>query len=644
MQVLAAPGPPVKSIAELQAENAAQKAEIEKLQNKNKKLAQALAGFLKLQKEMTATGEKYMKIIKEWDSLSTKAEDAVAGITTTEDSLPALPEKTSQQPAGSLTRQLSAREEVLTIPSGRVSLSSSPSFKRKPMSNDVQALIEQQPPLPQDLFDTLLTFPLFREFPSLVLRRLGMATYEMRRQAGSVLVIEGTEAAELYFLVGGSVTIWSGGKEISGLQAPAFFGELGILFQMNRTATVIAETDCFLVVITKQKLDSTLQMYPDSQEKLAALTKSKSTWWAQQNYVTPASGFTSANSTRPSTPSENQDPIVADQQAPDVKAFGGEFVTELMRRDIRKLPLFSNAPDTFVDRLAMRLQCQSYQPGEWIINFHEPSDGMYFLLSGCVEVVGPTGTVHAEMQSGAFFGEVGILMQVTRTASIRAKKMNNVINAEGDYLEEDQVKLFKLGKGDLDEVVGDFPEVQLKIKETAEKRFELIQMRAKMEAEKPATSPLETAKQAAPTDSFDLEITERSLNQLPLFAGVAPSILAELAAKMPRRDWDKGGMIIECGNDAESMFFLAAGDVDVISEFGEVVDTAAGPTAYFGEVALLEHVPRTASIRCRTACSTYELKKKDFTNMMERNPEFASKIEETSKDRMQKYLMRNVLA
>lgn len=94
-----------------------------------------------------------------------------------------------------------------------------------------------------------------------------------------------------------------------------------------------------------------------------------------------------------------------------------------------------------------------------------------------------------------------------------------------------------------------------------------------------------------------------------------------------------------------SMFFLAVGEVEVVTEFGEVIDQAKGPNAWFGEVGILEGLPRTATIKPTSAtCSVFELKKSDVKELMVKYPEIGDKIVESSQERLQKYLMRSILA
>ncbi|KAJ1560105.1 hypothetical protein HK405_008197, partial [Cladochytrium tenue] len=71
--------------------------------------------------------------------------------------------------------------------------------------------------------------------------------------------------------------------------------------------------------------------------------------------------------------------------------------------------------------------------------------------------------------------------------------------------------------------------------------------------------------------------------------------------------------------------------------FGEDIDECSGPGAFFGEVALLEHVKRTATIVCKSeACSTYQLMNADLERLFEEQPDFKRIIYDISQERMQK--------
>ncbi|KAJ3193650.1 hypothetical protein HK101_004428 [Irineochytrium annulatum] len=428
--------------------------------------------------------------------------------------------------------------------------------------------------------EVIQKFPLFASFPIDVVRRIAMTSYEMRRKAGMAIVEKGDEGAEIFFLCEGQVAVMSSGTEIACLQPLAFFGELG------RTASVVAKTDCMMVIVTKQKIDEVIASRQDLKEKMDEWSISKAAWWDRQKYFN------------------------------DIDMFGGEFMSDLVRKRLKKIGFLADAPDAFLDKLSMTMTGELHAEGSTIVKLNDDSTCMYFIVQGTVLVVDGTDTVRAEISEGSFFGEVGVIMNMKRTADIRAKTT---------------CRLLKLSSEDMAPVIDEFPEMKAKLKSTADERLALFRAR------------MASASTAVP-DQFDVEVSEQSLKKLSIFNDVDQGMLSELALTMSQKTWKEREFILRCGDTAQSMFFLASGDVDVISEFGEVIDSCSGPSSYFGEVALIEHVPRTASVRCKSPCSTYELKREDFESMIAKYSIIAERIEGTAKYRMQQYLMRNILA
>ncbi|KAJ3074735.1 hypothetical protein HDU98_010420 [Podochytrium sp. JEL0797] len=438
---------------------------------------------------------------------------------------------------------------------------------------------------------TLLKFPLFASFPLEVMQLVSDTSYEMRRKQGQILVHKGDEGAEIFFLIEGTVSVVVDEKSITDMQPNTFFGELGMLFKFKRTATVVAKTDCIVVVVTKQKLEEIITENPSIKSVVDDFAANKEAWWSRQQYV-----------------SSNQH-------------FGAEFANEIAREEIKKLEMFSTAPDAFCDSLAMKVKCVVFHSGDNVVTLGDESDAIFFILKGAVEVVGPDGTINAEIGSGSFFGEVGVLLGMKRTASIRSKGESN---------------LFKLSKKDLDEVVLEYPSMKATLKVAADERFELFKKRSA-----PATGD---SKEEHVPDQFDMEVGSQSLAKLTLFKGVDKTVLSELAMQMIRKTWKPNDFIIQCNHLGTSMFFLAAGTAQVLSAFDELIDSVSGPSAFFGEVAIIEQVPRTASVKCTSTCSTYELKKEHFVEVIAKYPEISKQIKATADERMQNYLMRSVLA
>ncbi|KAI9328941.1 cyclic nucleotide-binding-like protein [Obelidium mucronatum] len=291
------------------------------------------------------------------------------------------------------------------------------------------------------------------------------------------------------------------------------------------------------------------------------------------------------------------------------ESFGAEFAHDIARKDLRKVPMFASAPESFIQSLAMKTQCFVAEPNQSIVSIGEESDAIYFVLTGTLQVVGSTGAIHAEMT------DVGVILNLNRTASVRAKVKSHI---------------FKLSKSDLLGVISGYPVMEVALNNAASERYALMNERDRGGSSGSSAPKVAGAENDGMTqqtqhfpDQFDIEIGTQSLAKLSIFNGVDSSVVTQLSMKMTRKTWPVSEMIIKCGDIGDGMYFLAAGNAEVITEFGEVIDS---------------HVPRTASVKCTSVCSTYELRKRDFLAVMERY------TDETADARMQKYLMRNVLA
>ena len=72
-----------------------------------------------------------------------------------------------------------------------------------------------------------------------------------------------------------------------------------------------------------------------------------------------------------------------------------------------------------------------FEPGEYVFREGDRGDSLYVLISGSAEVV-TTGENGAErvltvLQAGQFFGEIAMLQQRNRTASVRCRTAMNVV-------------------------------------------------------------------------------------------------------------------------------------------------------------------------------------------------------------------------
>src|SRR5690606_31124081 len=113
---------------------------------------------------------------------------------------------------------------------------------------------------------------------------------------------------------------------------------------------------------------------------------------------------------------------------------------------IEKVPLFraKGVTKTFISAVVMNLVPRVTLPGAKIVTRGEIGREMYFISSGTVEVIGQDDeTVVATLVPGNFFGEIALIYNTKRTATVRAKT----------YCD-----LYVFTKESFDKIAKDFPE------------------------------------------------------------------------------------------------------------------------------------------------------------------------------------------
>lgn len=114
------------------------------------------------------------------------------------------------------------------------------------------------------------------------------------------------------------------------------------------------------------------------------------------------------------------------------------------------------------------------------------------------------------------------------------------------------------------------------------------------------------------------------LRQIPFFSGMESRELERLASIVEEVIFPAGSRIIEDGEDADSMYFIAEGKVRVHKRRAEL--RTLEESAYFGEMSLLDREPRSASVTAITDCLLLRLKHEDFHDILIDRPEVAVEI------------------
>jgi CRP-like cAMP-binding protein len=95
-----------------------------------------------------------------------------------------------------------------------------------------------------------------------------------------------------------------------------------------------------------------------------------------------------------------------------------------------------------------------------------------------------------------------------------------------------------------------------------------------------------------------------------MFAALPPPVLERLASTATLVTAPAGGVVFSRGDPGVRFYAIESGGVAVELEGGETRELGAGD--FFGEIALLRDVPRTATVRALDDLRLYALERDDF--------------------------------
>jgi CRP/FNR family transcriptional regulator, cyclic AMP receptor protein len=114
------------------------------------------------------------------------------------------------------------------------------------------------------------------------------------------------------------------------------------------------------------------------------------------------------------------------------------------------------------------------------------------------------------------------------------------------------------------------------------------------------------------------------LRRVPLFAGLDNKELDQIASSLRERRFKAGDVVTQEGSGGVGFFVVEEGEADV--SVGGESKGSLGPGDYFGEIALINESPRTATLTARTDMLCYGMTPWDFRPLVESNSEIAWKL------------------
>jgi CRP-like cAMP-binding protein len=258
----------------------------------------------------------------------------------------------------------------------------------------------------------------------------------------------------------------------------------------------------------------------------------------------------------------------------------------------QRVEIFKDLPERELRALVARFRVERYPDNYTIIRQGDRGDKFYIVASGEVIVAREDGVrgeqPQATLRCGDYFGEIALLKDIPRTATVRSAT---------------PVKLLSLAKEDFDRLVRRYFAFHAHLHAEVKNRTELIALVAKM----------------------------------PIFAEFSHQQIAMLALRIRETVCPAGTTVVQQGERGDRFYIVKDGEVAVSVAQGdgtakEISTLHRGE--YFGEIALILAVPRTATVTATKETVLLCLDKKDFDEMIKKHLLANRNLEEVATRRM----------
>ena len=234
--------------------------------------------------------------------------------------------------------------------------------------------------------------------------------------------------------------------------------------------------------------------------------------------------------------------------------------------------------------LAARMTEVFVATGDNVFKQGDEGDAFFVVASGRARVVGTDAAGRevslSVLRRGDHFGEVALLLDVPRSATVRAA--------------EDLVVL-RLGSDDFRRFLADRPEIRIALQ-----RY---------------------LREAAIRDF---------LKRFTALGSVHGPLPREILEQIQERTVAPGTVVIRAGDPGDFFYIVREGTLQASRRVNgtEQVLNQIGPGEFFGELALENDVPRTMTVVARTRAELYALSHEAFSKIVATSPEFAERLKQ----------------
>ncbi|MBW2419872.1 MAG: cyclic nucleotide-binding domain-containing protein [Deltaproteobacteria bacterium] len=259
-----------------------------------------------------------------------------------------------------------------------------------------------------------------------------------------------------------------------------------------------------------------------------------------------------------------------------------EIAASQLREQLRLTPLFGSLDGASLRRLIERVRLVRLAEGENLFRQGEPADCLYVVAEGAVVPIAEDEQRKklAVLEAGSFFGEIGLVTNQPRNATIQALVSS---------------KLLAIDRSTVQELIREDRKVLRVLVRFLRDR-----------------------------------LIDRLVRTSPFFAAFPSAKRATVAKLFRFLEASDGSVLIEQGHHASDLFAIVAGQARVIHSGpdGEKTLATLGPGDLFGEISLLQGEPPMASVLASGKCWLVALPEQRLLRLLDNNPELHQVVTE----------------
>jgi CRP-like cAMP-binding protein len=259
-------------------------------------------------------------------------------------------------------------------------------------------------------------------------------------------------------------------------------------------------------------------------------------------------------------------------------------------KNIEGLPLFSHFHEQHLEKIARGSQVLHFLEGVRIIVQGDPSRDLFVLLEGEVEVLRSSPMSSSEEWSHVMgpisvFGESSLVDESPRLANVHAKRGSTVMRVPVSLLKE-------------------------------------------VAQEAQSVRQLEVFRNAILVNQF--------FTSSPVFRSLSPSSIEFLCSRGTLEYFDQNRAVFKQGDKGDSLYLILRGSVAVTVHQTPVKRLHQG--SFFGEIALIANIPRTATISTQEPCVFFKISADSFWEVLVQHMDLGVFIESVSETRLKEDL------